>query len=71
MDAGCGTGRLLIPLLAAGFDVDGADISPDMLALCRAKAEHIGRAPGALSAGAARRPGAGRGAHPRRSVAKK
>jgi SAM-dependent methyltransferase len=31
LDLGCGTGRLLLPLLAAGLDVDGADISPDML----------------------------------------
>ena len=46
LDAGCGTGRLLVPLLAEGFDVDGSDISPDMLALCRAKAEQVaGRAP--------------------------
>lgn len=46
LDAGCGTGRLLLPLLAAGLDVDGSDISPDMLALCRTKAEQAGRAPG-------------------------
>ncbi len=32
LDLGCGTGRLLVPLLAAGLDVDGADISADMLA---------------------------------------
>jgi SAM-dependent methyltransferase len=38
LDAGCGTGRLLIPYLQAGLDVDGVDISPDMLALCRARA---------------------------------
>ena len=46
LDAGCGTGRLLIPYLKAGLDVDGADISGDMLALCRERAEHEGlRAP--------------------------
>lgn len=39
LDAGCGTGRLLIPFLRAGLDVDGSDISADMLALCREKAE--------------------------------
>jgi SAM-dependent methyltransferase len=38
LDVGCGTGRLLLPFVAAGFDVDGVDISPEMLALCRAKA---------------------------------
>jgi len=32
LDIACGTGRLLIPLLAAGLDVEGADLSPDMLA---------------------------------------
>jgi SAM-dependent methyltransferase len=41
----CGTGRVLIPLLHAGLDVDGADISPDMLALCRERAEREGLAP--------------------------
>jgi SAM-dependent methyltransferase len=30
LDAGCGTGRLLIPFLQAGLDVDGCDVS-DML----------------------------------------
>jgi SAM-dependent methyltransferase len=42
LDAGCGTGRLLIPYLRAGLDVDGADISADMLDLCRARATHEG-----------------------------
>src|SRR6266481_5829507 len=42
LDAGCGTGRLLIPFLRAGLDVDGCDVSPDMLALCREKAESEG-----------------------------
>lgn len=31
----CGTGRLLIPLLAAGFFVHGYDNSPSMLANCK------------------------------------
>ena len=38
LDVGCGTGRLLLDYLAAGLDVDGADNSPEMLALCRDKA---------------------------------
>jgi SAM-dependent methyltransferase len=39
LDAPCGTGRLLLPYLRAGLEVDGADVSPDMLELCRARAE--------------------------------
>lgn len=31
LDLGCGAGRLLVPLLAAGRDVDGVDVSRDML----------------------------------------
>jgi SAM-dependent methyltransferase len=45
LDAGCGTGRLLIPFLRAGLDVDGCDVSPDMLSLCREKAEREGLRP--------------------------
>jgi SAM-dependent methyltransferase len=39
LDVACGTGRLLLPYLRAGLDVDGCDISPDMLAMCRERAE--------------------------------
>jgi SAM-dependent methyltransferase len=45
LDVACGTGRLLIPYLEAGLDVDGCDISPDMLALCRERAERAGLSP--------------------------
>jgi SAM-dependent methyltransferase len=38
LDAACGTGRLLVPYLRDGLDVDGCDISADMLVLCRASA---------------------------------
>jgi SAM-dependent methyltransferase len=31
LDLGCGTGRLLLPLLEEGLDVDGTDISADMI----------------------------------------
>jgi SAM-dependent methyltransferase len=34
LDLACGAGRLLLPLLAAGLDVDGCDVSADMLARC-------------------------------------
>jgi SAM-dependent methyltransferase len=45
LDVACGTGRLLLPYLRAGLDVDGCDISPDMLALCRDKAVREGLVP--------------------------
>jgi len=45
LDMACGTGRLLIPYLRAGLDVDGCDISADMLALCRERAEREGVSP--------------------------
>src|SRR4029453_13033572 len=45
LDAGCGTGRLLIPFLRAGLDVDGCDISGDMLAYCQQTAESEGVSP--------------------------
>ncbi|HUG64292.1 MAG TPA: class I SAM-dependent methyltransferase [Gaiellaceae bacterium] len=31
LEAACGAGRLLVPYLRTGIDIDGADISPDML----------------------------------------
>jgi SAM-dependent methyltransferase len=45
LDLVCGTGRVLIPLLKAGIDVDGCDISADMLSLCRKKAAKDGLKP--------------------------
>jgi SAM-dependent methyltransferase len=45
LDVGCGTGRLLIPYLRGGLDVDGCDVSPDMIALCRDLAERDGLSP--------------------------
>ena len=45
LDAGCGTGRLLIPFLRAGLDVDGCDVSGDMLAYCQQAAEREGLSP--------------------------
>jgi SAM-dependent methyltransferase len=45
LDAGCGSGRLLLPYLRAGFDVDGCDVSADMVAACRRKAAAEGLEP--------------------------
>jgi SAM-dependent methyltransferase len=35
LEAGCGSGRLLVPMLEAGLAYQGFDRSPDMLAECR------------------------------------
>jgi SAM-dependent methyltransferase len=45
LDVACGTGRLLVPYLRAGLDVDGCDVSPDMLAWCATRAEREGLTP--------------------------
>jgi SAM-dependent methyltransferase len=45
LDLGCGTGRLLLPLLRAGVDADGSDISADMLAYCSEHAAREGLTP--------------------------
>jgi SAM-dependent methyltransferase len=45
LDLACGTGRLLLPLLREGLDVDGCDLSPDMLAHCRQRAGREGLEP--------------------------
>jgi cyclopropane fatty-acyl-phospholipid synthase-like methyltransferase len=45
LDIGCGTGRLLLDFLALGIDIDGVDNSPEMIALCRRKAERLGLSP--------------------------
>jgi len=45
LDVPCGTGRLLIPYLRAGLDVDGCDVSADMIAVCRERAEREGLSP--------------------------
>jgi SAM-dependent methyltransferase len=45
LDAGCGPGRLLRRCLRAGLDVEGSDISPDMLSICRRRCENVGVTP--------------------------
>jgi SAM-dependent methyltransferase len=42
LDVGCGTGRLLIPYLKSGIEIDGSDTSEDMLEWCRKKLEDEG-----------------------------
>ena len=45
LDLGCGTGRILIPLLRDGLDVDGSDVSADMIAEAEAQAAKAGFKP--------------------------
>jgi SAM-dependent methyltransferase len=35
---GCGTGRLVLEYADAGIDIDGVDVSPEMIEICRVKA---------------------------------
>jgi SAM-dependent methyltransferase len=44
LELGCGTGRLLVPLAHAGYDVTGVDVSSEMLRIARAKVEADGLA---------------------------
>lgn len=45
LDVGCGAGRVLLPLLRAGIDMDGCDFSGDMLQQCQKKAAAEGFSP--------------------------
>ncbi|MBW7475487.1 class I SAM-dependent methyltransferase [Paenibacillus oenotherae] len=45
LEIGCGTGRLLLPYLQKGLDVEGVDPSSEMLDLCRDKGRQRGVAP--------------------------
>ena len=42
LEAMCGSGRFLVPLLETGVDIDGVDASPHMLAACAAKCAERG-----------------------------
>jgi SAM-dependent methyltransferase len=46
LDIGCGTGRILLPCMQAGADVDGLDLSEAMLNTLRQKAAALHLAPG-------------------------
>jgi SAM-dependent methyltransferase len=45
LEVGCGSGRLLLPLLRKGLPVEGLELSPEMLGLCREAAASEGLAP--------------------------
>ena len=42
LEVACGTGRVVAPLVKAGFQVVGVDASPHMLALARTKLDGVG-----------------------------
>ncbi len=42
LEVACGTGRLLVPFARDGLDVEGLDLSAEMLGICRWKAEAAG-----------------------------
>ncbi len=45
LDVGFGSGRLLLPMLGEGVDIEGVEPSADMLALCRERAAMRGLQP--------------------------
>ena len=45
LEPAAGTRRVLVPLLGAGFAVEGLDVSPDILAVCRQHCQDRGLDP--------------------------
>ena len=45
LDVACGTGRLLLDYMQEGVDIDGVDISPEMIDMTREKAAVLGLDP--------------------------
>ena len=45
LEVACGTGRLLLPYLRDGLQIEGVDSSAEMLAICRQKAERYAVTP--------------------------
>lgn len=45
LDIGCAAGRLLLDYLSLGIDIDGVDISPEMIAICKQNATKKGLSP--------------------------
>jgi SAM-dependent methyltransferase len=45
LELGCGTGRILLPLLASGVDIEGVDQSPGMLQQLQSSAQQLGLNP--------------------------
>lgn len=45
LEAGCGTGRVLLPTFQAGVDIDGFDLHPGMIEVLKTKAAALGLKP--------------------------
>ncbi|MCW1915084.1 class I SAM-dependent methyltransferase [Luteolibacter sp. GHJ8] len=45
LEVGCGSGRLLLPLLQKGYQVEGLELSAEMLELCRRSAADLSLEP--------------------------
>jgi SAM-dependent methyltransferase len=45
LEPACGTGRIILPLLKAGYEIEGVDSSSEMLSICRRKAAVMGLNP--------------------------
>jgi SAM-dependent methyltransferase len=50
LEAACGTGRILIPTLQAGVDIDGFDLTPAMIERLKKKAAALGLSPRVVQA---------------------
>lgn len=50
LEVACGTGRVLLPLLQAGVDIEGLDLHPGMLEVLKQKAAALGLKPRVLQA---------------------
>jgi 2-polyprenyl-3-methyl-5-hydroxy-6-metoxy-1,4-benzoquinol methylase len=45
LDIGCAAGRLLLDYLSQGIDIDGVDVSPEMISICKQNAKAKGLKP--------------------------
>jgi SAM-dependent methyltransferase len=42
LELACGTGRILIPMAEAGYQITGIDLAPGMLSICRERVARLG-----------------------------
>mgnify|MGYP001793957917 CR=1 FL=1 len=41
LEAGCGTGRILVSIASKGIDITGLDLSKDRLKICQSKIKRV------------------------------